>query len=485
MDELQQFFRDSVVDQIRALEALIDRIDAGDSEAITRARRIAHSLKGSGASYGYAEVSESAARVGEADDDTLGTVISDLCVTLGSVTSAAPRKLILVVDDDPLISRLLEARLTTPGRRVTSMASLGAARQFLSQSRPDLILLDLFLPDGDGRTLLNEIRHDADTATTPVIVISGATEQAVVDEVTDLGADGFIGKPFVADDVAARVSTTLRGGSVTNGRAALTASYRALLEREVPITVVAVVPETHGPGGKKADGPDPSVMDEVLLALGDLLGPDADVGAWADGEVAVVSSQDQTALVRTIDRARMRLRTLRHPAVEGALVSFSAGIVDEDGRGLSDAYHRAHRFALDANLEGGDRVTTGRTMRRSGRILLAEDDTLTAALIIHRLEGEGFDVVHEPDGHAAIDEAEAGNFAIVMLDVEIPGLNGFEVLARLRSLRSLDDTPIVMLTAAGGEREVVRAFDLGADDYIVKPFSPAELTARLKRFVKP
>jgi DNA-binding response OmpR family regulator len=124
-------------------------------------------------------------------------------------------------------------------------------------------------------------------------------------------------------------------------------------------------------------------------------------------------------------------------------------------------------------------------MRRSGRVLLAEDDTLTAALIIHRLEGEGFDVVHEPDGHAAIDEAEAGNFAIVMLDVEIPGLNGFEVLARLRSLRSLDDTPIVMLTAAGGEREVVRAFDLGADDYIVKPFSPAELTARLKRFVKP
>lgn len=484
MDELQQFFRDSIVDQLRALEALADRVGSGDADALAQVRTIAHSLKGSGASYGFPEVSEAAARI-ESNRDRIDKELADLCATLGSVTSSSARRLVVVVDDDPLITRLLEARLTTPGRRVTSLSSLEAARRFLRHVRPDLVLLDLFLPDGDGRSLLSEIRHDETTAGIPVIVISGADDASVVEEVTALGASGFIAKPFLGDDVATQVSRALRGDASDSGRATLTASYRALLEREVPISVVAVVPETHGPGGKRTDGPDPSITDQVHTGLLDLLGTEADIARWADGELAIVSVHQADELIRFVDRARLRLRTMRHPTIEGAVVSFSAGVVCDDGRGLTDAYHRAHRFALDANQEGGDRVATGGVARRSGRVLLAEDDTLTAALIIHRLEREGFEVIHEPDGHAALEAAESGDFAIVILDVQMPGRDGFQVLEQLRSIRGLDDTPIVMLTAAGSEREVVRGFELGANDYIVKPFSPAELTARLKRFVKP
>jgi DNA-binding response OmpR family regulator len=485
MDELQQLFRDSVVDQMRALESIAPAIARNDPAAVHRARTIAHSLKGSGASYGFPEVSEAAARVESVGDDRIGPAITALCSTLGSITSSSSRKLVLVIDDDPLITRLLETRLSTPGRRVTVMASLEAARQFLGQSQPDLILLDLFLPDGDGRSLLKEIRSDATNASVPVLVISGASDPAVIDEVSALGANEFIAKPFLGDDVAARVANALREGGPEGARGTLTASYRALLERGEQISVVAVLPETHGPGGTRADGPDPAVTDEVHGGLLQLLGPDADIAHWATGELAIVSSHDPEELTREIERARLRLRTLRHPAVEGAVVSFSAGIVRDDGPGLTDAYHRAHRFALDANREGGDRVTTGTSHRRTGRVLLAEDDTLTAALIIHRLEREEFEVAHETDGHAALEAVETGEFAIIVLDVEMPGLNGFEVLERLRAMKHLDDTPIVMLTAAGSEREVVRGFELGANDYIVKPFSPAELTARLKRFVKP
>lgn len=484
MDELQLFFRDAVVDQLRSLEGLIGDVEAGKPDAVGRARTIAHSLKGSGASYGFPEISDAAARIDSVSDGDLPAAIDELCLTLASVTSAAARQLILVVDDDPLITRLLEARLSTPGRRVTSMASLEAARQFLGQAEPDLILLDLFLPDGDGRTLLTEIRHSEVTATTPVIVISGAGGAAVIDEVTALGANGFVAKPFLGDDVAARVSAALRGETSANGKASITASYRALLEREIPISIVAFVPETHGPGGTRAQGPDPSVTGQVHGALMELLGPDADIATWDEGELAMVSSHETADIVRLVDRARLRLRTMRHPHIDGAVVSFSAAIVAEEGRGLTDAYHRARRFALDANRAGGDRVTTGAVERRSGRILLAEDDTLTAALVIHRLEREGFEVVHVADGDSALDAIDDGPYAVVVLDVQMPGRDGFEVLERLRNMRRLDETPIVMLTAANSEREVVRGFDLGANDYIVKPFSPAELTARLKRFVR-
>src|SRR5690606_6840785 len=132
----------------------------------------------------------------------------------------------------------------------------------------------------------------------------------------------------------------------------------------------AVIPETHGPGGTGADGPDPAVIDEVHTALRELLGPDADIALWTEGELGIVSGQASEELIRLVDRARMRVRTLRHPRTEGAVVSFSAGIVCDDGRGLTETYHRACRFALDANQAGGDRVTTGQVARRTGRVLL-------------------------------------------------------------------------------------------------------------------
>jgi DNA-binding response OmpR family regulator len=484
MDELQQFFKDSAADQLHALERLSNGISRLDPAAIEQVRRIAHNLKGSGASYGFPEVSEAAAAVVRADDDSLGPIMTLLTAALASVARSAARQLVLVVDDDPLITRLLEARLTTPGRRVATMTSIAAARQFVEQTRPDLILLDLFLPDGDGRTFLTEIHGSADTAATPVVVISSADSDTIRDEVIRLGADGFIGKPFHPDEVVTAVAASLKGSNPgLLGRTSLTSTFRNLSEGQLCVSIVAAIPETHGPGGTRNAGPDAAVSTRVLEALSSSLGRDATVAEWTEGEVAVVSATDPADLARGVDRARLRLRTSPHPTTEGALISFSAAIVTDDGRGLADAYHRAHRFALDANQQGGDRVSRTRHEPRGKRVLLAEDDTLTAALIIHRLEREGFEVEHHPDGRSALDAIENGSYGIVILDVQLPGMDGFEVLGRLRAMHSLDDTPIVMLTAVGGERDVVRGFDLGASDYILKPFSPAELTARIKRFV--
>src|SRR5690606_14315040 len=113
--------------------------------------------------------------------------------------------------------------------------------------------------------------------------------------------------------------------------------------------VIAVIPETHGPGGTRAEGPDPEVIDEVHSSLLELLGSDADTAVWGGGELASVSAQAPDDLIRLVDRARLRLRTLRHPRTENAVLSFSAGIVCDDGRGLTEAYRRAHEVALAAN----------------------------------------------------------------------------------------------------------------------------------------
>lgn len=489
VDDLRQFFKDVVSDQLRMIERQMPGLAARQKHSEETIRLIAHSLKGSGATYGFPAISEAAARVEGSSLDEMAEAVGALIETLHRVVDGDTRRLVLVVDDDPLITRLLETRLAAPDRRVVTASSIEQARDVFAHTTPDLILLDLFLPDGDGRTLLGELRHDERTATVPVLVVSAASGDGARVECRALGADGFITKPFDADNVATTVSQALRrhdpSGPASGGRAALTSTYRSLLARNAPIAVAAVIPETHGPGGRPAVGTDTSMTLTVQEALLTAFGPEVTVAQWAEGELAVVTEGTHGKLAHELDRARLRLRNQAHPQIDGAVVSLSAAVITDDGgRGLTDAFARARQFALDANQAGGDRVTIPQVPSPANRVLLAEDDTLTAALIIHRLEREGFEVVHHHDGSSALDSAERGGFGLVVLDVQMPGMDGFEVLERLRTMPTLDDVPIVMLTAVGGERDVVRGFALGANDYILKPFSPAELTARLKRFTR-
>jgi two-component system OmpR family response regulator len=112
------------------------------------------------------------------------------------------------------------------------------------------------------------------------------------------------------------------------------------------------------------------------------------------------------------------------------------------------------------------------------RLLVAEDDQRLARIIKRGLEGEGHvvDVVH--DGDAAVASGVDADYDILVLDVMMPGLDGFEVVRRLRDRRV--DTPVLMLTARGETEDRVRGLDSGADDYLVKPFAFEELSARLR-----
>jgi two-component system alkaline phosphatase synthesis response regulator PhoP len=119
-----------------------------------------------------------------------------------------------------------------------------------------------------------------------------------------------------------------------------------------------------------------------------------------------------------------------------------------------------------------------------GRILVAEDDEISASILVHKLKKEGLDVVRYHNGEEACKAAMERVPDLVILDVKMPGLDGFEVLDRLRKDSRFSKTPIVMLTSMGQEADVVRGFSLGADDYVLKPFSPVELAARVRRLLK-
>src|SRR5215207_740758 len=115
------------------------------------------------------------------------------------------------------------------------------------------------------------------------------------------------------------------------------------------------------------------------------------------------------------------------------------------------------------------------------KVLVVEDDTDLLDLTTYALRREGYTVVAAIDGQQALERWEADSPDIVLLDGNLPKLNGFEVCRRIRQE---DQTPIIMLTARGAEEDVVKGLQLGADDYVTKPFSANQLTARMKAVLR-
>lgn len=114
-------------------------------------------------------------------------------------------------------------------------------------------------------------------------------------------------------------------------------------------------------------------------------------------------------------------------------------------------------------------------------ILIAEDDELILKTIEHKLKKEGYEVILTRNGKDAIDTLKTEEVELVITDIMMPFASGLEILSALKSLGK--NVPVIMLSSMGQEQVVLNAFDLGASDFIVKPFSPNELILRIKRFL--
>lgn len=355
MKELRDFYLESLGSRIEALEAALAAFEQGESGARDSFGRVAHQLKGSGASYGLPEVTDRAVEVLDASDENFSVTarsLIDLLRELSSGTEATAHT-ILIVDDDPVIQMLLEKTLGQEGRDVWSASTMAEGQEHL-RKHPDLLILDLFLPDGDGRELLTKLRRDPAFTNLTILVLSGSLGGVAKTECLALGADAFLVKPF-----------------------------------------------------------DPDALNSLVTSL------------------------------LQAERAAGR---------------------------------RAASLAAPVRKEPAEST-------RPKTVLLAEDDDLVAALIIDRLSRDGFETVRFSDGESALDEARRNPPDVAILDVKMPKMDGFELLSHLREIAELADLPVIILTAMGREHDVVRGFALGADDYVLKPFSPTELSSRVQRLV--
>jgi DNA-binding response OmpR family regulator len=121
------------------------------------------------------------------------------------------------------------------------------------------------------------------------------------------------------------------------------------------------------------------------------------------------------------------------------------------------------------------------TSRKMDCVLVVDDDIELCGLVQEYLTSEGFTAQAVHDGEQGLQRGLSGEYALVVLDVMLPGMNGFEVLRRLRSVSKV---PVLLLTARGEDVDRIVGLEIGADDYLPKPFNPRELVARIRAILR-
>ncbi len=422
----------------------------------------------------------------------------------GSRPAARQSNPILVVADDPITRRVIEKGLSGSGYTVRVAGGATAAAEAIATEVPSLIVLDLVLPDADGRYLLGLWRSSPATANVPVIVLTVTGTPEIRNQCLALGASDFIEKPFdittFAGVVAEVLEAPLRDVSAAAdpltavaSRAALCHAYERAFSR-LPadgIMSLALIDIDRFRAVNETCGQDTG--DGVLRGVADLLrtstASEQVVGRWqGDQFMALLPGVEEKAATDWLERLLEALRQHAFTSSQGGLfyVTFSGGVVELTAdTAMDDAVSSALGRLYLAKEAGRARVVNGDSdvERPETTVLLADDDPMVAAVVRGALEGQGLEVQHCVDGALALDAARQKRVGLFLLDVNMPEMDGFELLARLRALPEYAKVPIAMLTGLGDEDSLGRALALGADDYLVKPISTSELVAHVHRLL--
>jgi diguanylate cyclase (GGDEF)-like protein len=479
------------------------------SSGLESIRRIIHSLKYSAASGDDQPILESLSEIEKAKDENVQPHLNILLERLKELAAQAPTThgAILLVEDDPIIIHLLEKHLASTGTAFYVAKTLKEAQLILSQKDISLVLLDLVLPDGDGRDLLLGLRANSATRDLPIIVHSSKSGNGVKIECFALGADAFFEKPANPLALSTAVAAKLQRYSDLTQQASVDpvtrlpnrmvfyrhfAQATRLASRTKEPLSIAMLDLDRFKSVNDTSGH--QMGDRVLRTFAALLQRTLRtsdlIARWGGEEFAVLfPNTDLTQARFALNKALAALRKtlFETPDKKQFRITFSAGVAPVDkGVNVEEAIAKADHYLYLAKASGRNHVVSqaNHVDRLKRNILVIEDDDFMASLLRGFLQKAGFRIFHAKDGKMALALCSEVTFSLITLDVRLPDTDGFELLRRFRENPSVRHVPVVMLTSKAGEEDILRGFRLGADDYIVKPFSPSQLLARVNRFLE-
>jgi two-component system, cell cycle response regulator len=509
MEEIRKWYKGSLPASIDALKAARKALSQGPATTDS-VRRIAHSLHQAANLYGFSALAEVANLVEKCPQVEIATRLDGLLLELGRISSAGAHAEIpgiLVVENESNMARLLEQILAGSDREVLLARSGEEATRLLSEKTVSLVVLDLSLPDTDGRNILMTLRERAATASVPVIVLSGLGGALPKAECYALGADAFFEKPVAPDVLRAAISARLhrslenrreaRQDNLTGlpNRAGFIENFRRYTSlagrRREPLTLalldcdrLKLINESFGHVAGDA------LLRHAARCLARWLRRSDLLARWdADEFTLLFPGTTLEGACRAVDKVLHMFAQEIFRTADGRTIpiSFSAGIisVSPDAR-VEEAISEADRFLYLAKANGRGRwmSATDWVQPPVEKVLLAAEDSAIAKLIGETLAQEGLQAVHCPDVPSTLQALMNSTFKLCILDLHKSASNGNSILTEIRRLTDENALPVLMLTSLGLDDEVAIGFELGADDYLVKPFTAFDLMLHVRNLLR-
>jgi len=389
---------------------------------------------------------------------------------------ARPDHRALVLEGNPLHRKVLIRALENLGYEVDTMESAAEALEVFQRCPYAIVLLDCDTPEIDGFRAAANLRMIEGTARhTPIVALTGNAGPAHRRERKAAGIDNYLLKPFRRDRVEAVLSRYLSTGTQTPGSELLAldadrirelqelAGGDAALLQELVELFLRSAPELLGQMRHAAEDEDAAALRRAAHIL-----------KGSSGQMGALRMQELCGIIESL-------------AGTGSLVGVALLLTE-----LSVAFERVVgelrllRTDLSSPSQPSESHTPPRpqkTSPRSNDVLVAEDDLLIARFLTSSLSAAGFRVTHVKDGPSALEALHNNSFAVVILDINMPEVDGYQVLSEIRT-KVGENTPVAIISSRHQEEDILRAFDLGVDDYLTKPFNPSEVVARVRRLAR-
>ena len=381
---------------------------------------------------------------------------------------------VLIVDDSLTVRMDLAESFRDAHFEPLVCATVAEARAVLPRSLPDVAILDILLPDGDGIDLLREIRTSP--ALAGIVVLMLTSEAEVKDRIRGLqtGADEYVGKPYDTGYVIARAQELLRERRRSaNGPPTIlviddSATFRGALQTSLEGAGYLVVSAASGEEGLRlaaAQRPAAILVDGVLPGI--------------DGATVIRRIRLDAAL-----RDVPCLLLTASEEADAELRAFDAG---------ADSFVRKedHLDVILARLaaalrraEQRPQAEETRSLLAPKRILAVDDSATFLAAIGSALRDEGYDVIPAHSGEEAIELLGVQMVDCILLDLLMPGLGGQETCQRIKAAPTVRDIPLIMLTALEDRDAMIQGLGAGADDYISKSSEFEVLKARVRAQIR-
>jgi two-component system, cell cycle response regulator len=522
VDEGRRRFVASFPSRFEVLSVMIESAGSGDSDALVGLQQTAHRLVGRAGATQFVRVAQHAAALealallepGASFDESaasrlLGEIWSAFTEERATVASKAPpasttpieaRQTVLIADDDEdqhfLMSRLLhragfKVEVVTKGTEVFGKAQA---------TRPSVILLDVQMPDQDGFTTARQLKAHHDTAGIPLMFLTGRS--TVDDRLAGLriGADDYVSKSVDPRELVLRVQKLCDRVPAPAPTPATDAAVPPPVPAAGPAGPVPVAPRAPDRPWLTRDAFRERVRDLLVRTWGalvlvraasekvavgqwlaeqlrrrDIVG-ETEAGVWALFLPEETTSGLSARLTDLLDRLKL---SIEGPVAAGLAASTAPGgsletLLEQADQALAHARSRGQ--LLVEFSKGG---ATG----AAPMVLLTDDDPEVTRITDAHVRAGGYRTQLAFDGEAALQAIRDQKPDAIVLDLMLPKRTGFDVLAELRQMPSPRPS-VLVLSARGREEDVTRAFALGADDYMIKPFSPQELIARLGRLLR-